>query len=80
MTISLFISTIILIFYLKRVVEELGGNPPIWSALATMGYINEHIRDHGDTKQKRIVKLMYVFFFLTIILILTLLLLVNIRL
>ncbi len=80
MTIALFISTLILIYHLLKVVDKLGGKPPVWSAFATIGYINKHIREHGDKKQNRLVKLMYVFIISHIILVLALFLLINIQL
>jgi hypothetical protein len=62
MTCGSFISTFVLLLVLKRISEKLGGKPPMWSALTTMGYVRQHIKKNGNKRQKNLVTLMYLSF------------------
>jgi hypothetical protein len=64
----MFLTSIAILQYLIRVTEKLGGKPPRWFPLAAIGYVNEHIREHGDKKQIQILNLMYVAGFSSLIL------------
>lgn len=80
MTCALFISTFVLLVVLMRIAEELGGRPPMWSSLATMGYVRQHIKEKGNKHQKKLVTLMYLSFFSTLICLLVLFILSQIEL